>query len=124
MLTGLPWLLRLLLLASAFSSVLIALAPTSWAGVVLSAGLQGINVMMTSAVLAFWSDRLFPSFPSRGFTAVLLAVAAGSVLGPVAAGSVAASFGVTAMFLATAALAAAAAWAIRAGHISETPHPE
>ncbi|HAC58154.1 MAG TPA: MFS transporter [Rhodobiaceae bacterium] len=123
-LTGLPWLLRLLLLASALSSVLIALTPASWAGVVVSAGLQGINVMMTSAVLAFWSDRLFPAFPSRGFTAVLLAVATGSVLGPVAAGSFASHFGVTAMFLATAALAASAALAIRSGYISETPHPE
>lgn len=124
MLTGLPWLLRLLLLASALSSVLIALAPTSWAGVIVSAGLQGINVMMTSAVLAFWSDRLFPSFPSRGFTAVLLAVAAGSVLGPVAAGSFAGQFGVTAMFLGTSLLATIAAVAIRPRHITESAQAE
>lgn len=118
--TGLPWLLRLLLLASALSSSLIALVPTSWTGVVVSAGLQGINVMMTSAVLAFWSDRLFPALPSQGFTAVLLAVATGSVLGPVVAGSVADVFGATPMFLGTAALAAAAALAVRSRYIRES----
>ncbi|WP_293207753.1 MFS transporter [Parvibaculum sp.] len=120
---GLPLLLRLLMLASALSSALIALVPTSWTGVVVSAGLQGINVMMMSAAMAFWSDRLFPDFPSRGFTAVLLAVATGSVLGPVAAGSVADAFGAVAMFLGTATLAAVAALAIRSGYIRESPHP-
>lgn len=120
---GLPLLLRLLMLASALSSALIALVPTSWTGVVVSAGLQGINVMMMSAAMAFWSDRLFPDFPSRGFTAVLLAVATGSVLGPVAAGSVADAFGAVPMFLGTATLAAVAALAIRSGYIRESPHP-
>ncbi len=114
---GLPLLLRLLMLASALSSALIALMPTSWAGVVVSAGLQGINVMMMSAAMAFWSDRLFPSFPSRGFTAVLLAVATGSVLGPVAAGSAADAFGAAPMFLGTAALAAVAALAEKWGRL-------
>ena len=121
---GLPLLLRLLMLASALSSALIAWMPTSWTGVVVSAGLQGINVMMMSAAMAFWSDRLFPSFPSRGFTAVLLAVATGSVLGPVAAGSAADAFGAAPMFLGTAALAAVAALAIHSSYIRENPHPE
>ncbi|MEP2830480.1 hypothetical protein [Parvibaculum sp.] len=76
--------------------------------------------MMTSAVLAFWSDRLFPALPSQGFTAVLLAVATGSVLGPVVAGSVADVFGATPMFLGTAALAAAAALAVRSRYIRES----
>ena len=56
--------------------------------------------------------------------AVLLAVATGSVLGPVVAGSAAEAFGAAPMFLGTAALAAAAALAIRSGTIRESPHPE
>lgn len=107
--TGLPRLLRLLLLASALSLLCVALTPTSWPGVVLSAGLQGAYVMMMSAVLAFWSERLFPALPSLSFTAVLLAVAAGSVLGPVAAGFVAGAFGAAPMFMGAAAISATAA---------------
>ncbi|SCZ22874.1 MFS transporter [Afifella marina] len=119
--TGLPWLLRLLMLASALSFALVAIWPTTWAGVVVSAALQGLYVMMMSAVLSFWSDRLFPSLPSQSFTAVLLAVAAGSVIGPVAAGTIADAFGSTSMFIGTAALAASAAAVFRSKHIRECP---
>ncbi|MCG6116102.1 MAG: MFS transporter [Mesorhizobium sp.] len=118
--TGLPWLLRTLLLASALSAVLVALVPTNWASAVLSAGLQGIFVMMMSAVLAFWSERLFPASPSQGFTGVLLAVAAGSVIGPAAAGIAADALGPAPMFLGTAALALATVAAIRTAQIRES----
>jgi predicted MFS family arabinose efflux permease len=100
--TGLARLLRLLLLTSALSLILVALAPGSWAGVVLSAGLQGAFVMQMSAILSFWSERLFPELPSRSFTAALIAVAVGSVAGPAAAGLVAEAFGAETMFLSTA----------------------
>ncbi|MFC3227974.1 MFS transporter [Marinibaculum pumilum] len=120
---GLPWLVRLLMLAAAVSLALVAAAPT-WPGVILSAGLQGIYVMMTSAVLAFWSDRLFPALPSQSFTAVLLAVAVGSVLGPAAAGFASDAIGSAPMFLAVAALAAATALVVRARHIRERPETE
>lgn len=118
--TGLPLLLRALLLACAVSLGLVAIAPSSWAGVVVSAGLQGIYVMMMSAILAFWSERLFPDFPSQGFTGVLLAVASGSVVGPAAAGFAADTLGPSPMFLGTAALAAATAAAIRTAYIKES----
>jgi len=116
---GLPALLRLLMLAGALSMVLAAMAPGSWAGLTLSAGLQGVHVMMTSAVLAFWSERLFPSLPSLSFTAALLAAAAGSVLGPAAAGGVSGVFGVEAAFLGTAALPACTALLLRDRHVRE-----
>lgn len=122
--TGLPWLLRFLMLACALSFALPALWPASWPGVVLSAGLQGLYVMMMSAVLSFWSDRLFPSLPSQSFTAALLAVAAGSALGPAVAGLASDTFGAAQMFLGTAALAAATAVAFRDRHIWERPPPE
>lgn len=106
-LLGLPTLLRSLLAASVLSLVLTAAGPTSWVGLISSAGLQGIYIMMMSAVMAFWSERLFPAAPSFGFTAVLVAVAAGSVLGPVVAGYAAATFGSEVMFLGTAAISTA-----------------
>ncbi|WP_084794225.1 MFS transporter [Pseudoponticoccus marisrubri] len=101
---GLHWLLRLLFLASAGSLALAGLCPDSPAALVASAGLQGINVMMTSAVLAFWSERLFPALPALGFTATLLAMATGSVLGPALAGQIGGALYPAARFLGTALL--------------------
>jgi predicted MFS family arabinose efflux permease len=118
---GLPALLRALLVASAASFGLVVLAPTAWAGLVISAGLQGIVVMMTSAVLAFWSERLVPARPSQGFTAALLALAAGSVLGPAAAGYVAEGFGPEAMFWGAAAVAVITTAIARTSYITEQP---
>lgn len=118
---GLPWLLRLLMLTCAASFAALAFLPATWVGVVLSAGLQGMTVMMMSAVLAFWSDRLFPALPSQSFTAVLLAVSAGSVIGPALAGVAADTVGAKPMFIATATFAAATAAAVRYRHIRERP---
>ena len=69
--------------------------------------------MMTSAVLAFWSERLFPALPSLGFTAALVASAAGSVLGPSVAGMAVDAYGPATMFLAAATLPAATALVLR-----------
>ena len=121
---GLPWLLRLVMLAGALSVALPAVLPSSWAGLVASAGLQGVHVMVTSAVLAFWSERLFPTLPSLSFTAALLATAAGSVLGPAVAGVASDAFGAEAMFLGTAALPAALALVLRNRHVRERPIPQ
>ena len=118
---GLPVLLRLLMLAGALSVALVALAPDTWAGLVLSAGWQGVHVMMTSAVLAFWSERVFPSLPSLSFTVALLAAAVGSVVGPASAGVVSDAVGAEAMLLGTAALPALAALLLRDRHVWERP---
>lgn len=112
-LIGLPRLLQGLFAASAVSLLAVAAIPTGWTGLVLSAGLQGAFVMMTSAVLAFWSERLFPTLPSLSFTAALLAVAVGSVIGPVAAGYAADAVGGGIMFAATAGISALTAVAMR-----------
>lgn len=117
---GLPWLLRVLLGISAGSFALAAMLSGSWAGLVPSAGLQGINVMMTSAVLAIWSERLFPAFPSLGFTATLLATAAGSVIGPAFAGLALGGVGSAPMLFGTAAIPLAGAALVRRRFIVET----
>ena len=118
---GLPVLLRLLMLAGALSVALVAIAPDTWAGLILSAGWQGVHVMMTSAVLAFWSERVFPSLPSLSFTVALLAAALGSVVGPAVAGAMSDAVGAEAMLLGTAALPALAALLLRDRHVWERP---
>ena len=118
---GLPWLLRLLMLAGAGSVALAAVGPGNWAALIASAGLQGVHVMMTSAVLAFWSERLFPALPSLSFTAALLATATGSVLGPAVAGLVAEAHGMPAMFLGAAVLPVLLALMLRDRHGAERP---
>ena len=100
--TGLAPLLCAIFAAAALSLVLIAVAPLSWLAVVVAAGLHGVAVMMVSAVFSFWSLRLFPGYATLGFTATLLSVAAGSVVGPGLAGFLAASLGAAVMFLAAA----------------------
>lgn len=116
---GLASLLRLLMLAGAGSLALVALIPGTWAGLILSAALQGLHVMMVSAVLASWSERLFPALPSLSFTAALLATAGGSMIGPALAGVAADTFGTKAMFLASAALPGTLVLALRPAWIRE-----
>ena len=101
---GLAWLLRFVFLFSLVSFLILAATPTIWPAAIVSAGLQGACVMMTSAVLSFWSERLFPHLPSVSFTVVLMAYALGSVLGPAAAGMVGEAFGMGAALLATGAI--------------------
>ncbi|WFE76551.1 MFS transporter [Roseinatronobacter sp. S2] len=118
---GLPVLLRLLMLAGAISVSVAAIFPDNWMGLAVSSGLQGVHVMMTSAVLAFWSERLFPALPSLSFTAALLAAAAGSVLGPALAGVASDAFGAGAMLLGTATLPILTALVLRNRHVRDTP---
>jgi predicted MFS family arabinose efflux permease len=102
--TGIVTLLAAIFAAFAASLVLVALAPGAWAAVLVSAGLHGAAVMTISAVLSFWSLRLFPGRGSLGFTAALVGVAAGSVVGPALAGALADAAGLRATFLVAAAV--------------------
>lgn len=88
---------------------LLALAPGSLAVVVSSAILYGASYMPVAAFLAMWSQRVFTERPSTGFSAALLLLATGSVLGPASLGLVAGAYGLSAAFFATAALTAVSA---------------
>ncbi|QQP87806.1 MFS transporter [Skermanella sp. TT6] len=120
---GLAPLLCLIFAAAALSLILIAVAPTMWIAVIAASGLHGASIMMVSAVFSFWSVRLFPGRSTFGFTAALLCMAAGSVLGPALAGLLAAAQGPLAMFLAAAAppLAAALWFGARLKRIQPSP---
>lgn len=118
---GLAGLIRALMLASAISLGLVALVPTDLVAIVISAGLQGAFVMMMSAILAFWSERLFPDLPSLSFTVALVAVGIGSVLGPVVAGDIASRTGPEAMFLAMAGVSVVTAAVLWPGFVQERP---
>ncbi|WP_418317134.1 MFS transporter [Piscinibacter sakaiensis] len=118
---GIVWLVRLLMLAAAASVALVALLPGSWAGLIGSSALQGLSIMMTSALLALWSEKLFPSLPSLSLTAALLATASGSVLGSAVAGALSDAAGARTMFLAAAALPVLVVVMLRARHLRELP---
>ncbi|MES1955993.1 MFS transporter [Salinisphaera hydrothermalis] len=102
--TGLPALVRFILICSCVSVGLIGGWPTAWWSVLLSAALQGLCVMVLSAIFSFWSESLYPSKPTLGFTVVLSLFAAGNIIGPVLAGYSATAFGPAPMFFATAAV--------------------
>lgn len=116
---GLPWLLRALNIGAALSIAIIAWAPTSWGCVIVSAGMQGMFVMMISAVLSLWSERLFPDLPSLSFTTALWITAAGNIAGPAIAGVTASAFGPVPMFFGAAALALATSLLLTPGVIRE-----
>jgi len=97
------------LIALGASIGLLALAPGSTAIVVASAVLYGASYMPVAAFLAMWSQRVFSEQPSAGFSAALLLLAVGSVLGPAALGLIAGAYGLSTAFILTAALTAASA---------------
>ncbi len=113
---GLAALLSAIFAAFAASFALVALAPGSWPGILASAGLHGAAVMTISAVLSFWSLRLFPGRGSLGFTAALVAAATGSALGPALAGPLVAATGPEAAFLTLAVPPSVVAIAFAARH--------
>ena len=121
---GLVWLLRGIMASAALSLTLVAFWPDRWLGLVPSAALQGMCVMMTSAVLAFWTERLFPQLPSMSFTAALMAYGSGSIVGPALAGFLTSSVGVEAMFLSAAGLPLALALFLRPRHIQDHALPD
>lgn len=107
--SGLTPLLRAIFLCSAASLFLLAWAPGSWTAVVASAALQGFCLMTLSAILSFWSARLYPDLASTSFTVVLALFAIGNVLGPPLTGLAAGSLGLDKAFIGLALISLATA---------------
>lgn len=80
-------------------------APAAWASVGVSAVSLGAGIMCTSALLSVWSSLHFPERPSAGFSAVLLFLGTGTIVGPVVLGAFAGRSGLDAAFLVAGALA-------------------
>ena len=108
---GLDALVRAIFASAALSMLLIGAAPTGWLPVVAASGIHGAALMAVSAVISFWSLRLFPSRGTLGFTMALICMAGGSVIGPAVVGFAIEVVGAFATFLAVSVPALTiAAW--------------
>lgn len=103
----------------------LALVPESWVLTLGGAGLVGAGVMVFCVLLAVATLRAFPALPVVGFTAGVIAMSLGSVMGPIAAGWLADTWGTGLALLSGAIVAVVAAWFPFATttHRSET-HPQ
>ncbi|WP_107081868.1 MFS transporter [Streptomyces sp. SBT349] len=89
----------------AVALALLGTAPDALPAVAGSALVYGPSFMAGSGLLAVWSYQVFPERPATGFTATVVFLGAGTVVGPAALGALADRFGLGAAFLATAGLA-------------------
>ena len=107
----------------------LGLAPAAWAVVAVSAASLGAGIMCTSALLSVWSSLLFPEQPSTGFSAVLLFLGIGTIVGPLVLGTFAGRSGLDAAFLVAGAVAlltalvAALARTLEDPSVRPAPHP-
>ncbi|MGH3386624.1 MAG: YbfB/YjiJ family MFS transporter [Nocardioidaceae bacterium] len=98
---------RLLFAALATAVALLGIAPGSFVASAASAVLYGPAFMAVSSLLAVWSYQVFPERPTRGFSATLLCLGVGTVIGPAALGAVAQHSDLRTAFLTAAAIALA-----------------
>lgn len=54
----------------------------SWWIISLSGLLFGTSFMVYSALFAIWSSKVFPSFPTKGFSTTIFMMTVGSIIGP------------------------------------------
>ncbi|MER5391089.1 MFS transporter [Saccharopolyspora sp. NPDC002686] len=88
----------------AVAVVALGTAPGSFAAAGLSAVLYGPAFMAVSGLLAVWSYQLFPERPATGFSAVVLFLGIGTIIGPAALGVLADNAGLSTTFLVTAGI--------------------
>lgn len=97
----------LLFAALAVAVALLGLAPGSLAAACASAILYGPAFMGVSSLLAVWSYQVFPERPTTGFSATLVSLGAGTIVGPATLGLLAGGLGLRTAFMTTAAVALA-----------------
>ncbi|MGW5646144.1 MFS transporter [Saccharopolyspora sp. NPDC003752] len=97
----------LLFSALGVATALIAAGPGWWPAIGISAIAYGFAFMATSGLLAVWSYRVFPDRPAVGFTATVLFLGVGAIIGPVLFGALADLWSLRAALLLAAALAMA-----------------
>jgi predicted MFS family arabinose efflux permease len=102
---GVPSTMALCFAAVGLGTATLALGPAVLPLALGGAGLVGAGVMVFSVLLSVGALHLFPHLPVAGFTAVVIAVSLGSILGPAVTGAMADAFGTGAALLASAALA-------------------
>jgi predicted MFS family arabinose efflux permease len=95
---------KVLFLALSSAVALIGIAPDSLAASTASAVLYGPAFMAVSSLLAVWSYRVFPDRPTSGLSAALLALGAGTVIGPATFGALADTTDLRTAFLTVAAM--------------------
>ena len=92
------------------AAFLLGAAPSSWLAIGVSASLFGLGVMVTSALLAIWSEAVFPMRPSAGFSATLFVFGVGLTLGPVLLSALDGPFGLDTAFLVAGSIALSTAF--------------
>lgn len=113
---GLRRLVQGIFFCSTVSLLCIGIGANTWAGLLVSAALQGLCLMSLSAIFSFISQRLYPDISSISFTAVLSIYALGNVAGPALAGYLAGLFNLMVVFTASAALSLVTGLLFRARH--------
>lgn len=78
---GFKIVLNLNIVVFTISIGLLYTSKTLWV-VCLSGVLFGVSFMTYSALFAIWSSKVFPSTPTKGFSATILMMTIGSIIGP------------------------------------------
>lgn len=101
---GLRFTYTLSQLALAGAALVLGLVPHSWPAAAASALLYGPSFMIIAAAISVWNSRVFPDQPARGFSITIGFLALGSVAGPALLGVAADAVGLSATFVALAAV--------------------
>jgi len=110
------------LLLTGGSTLVLPIDPGSTLVALLSAGLFGVGFTTGFALLVIWNQQVFSDRPTTGFTAALVFIAAGFIVGPSLFGVLATGSGRTVALLVSAAPVLVAAFVPPAPDDRRRPH--